>query len=516
MRHLINLIKEVELEMRSNSGKIESKELWLKLSELPDWDYRIIQDAMLRINIFIHNSDSNFVYKYYKNLTSSFKFNSHEKLDLLICCTKRDEHDIMLTDAWNRLYVPQNIKHEVIEVWGMEVVQARNFCIKEALKRNANYVLFIDDDIVAPNNGLIKLFQLLETKDTVCVAGNYYKKIEPLESAHHFLEKDGEELLNEVKKVDLCAFGFTLIDLKSISYNVPIPLFHAFGDKSGKFWSLGEDAFFSKNIYEYTKKDIYVDTSIECLHYDKTWKRFYGTRDKQVTYASNTIETFEQFNRMRVPAKYPLIAICIPTRYQNSPLATNLAKLPCLRGYRTELVRCWELPVDQARTYLVQEALKMNADYVLFIDDDVCLPIDGLTKLITNIEKNNIDIITGDYIIKNKPEHSIHLQLNEKGMVNELERIENQDSLIKSNWLIGLGCCLINIDLFKQAKPPWFVCHTGTNDEGSSEDSHLTEMSFINGFNVYIDKSIKCLHIDFKTKQVWSINDYDFNDYCTF
>jgi hypothetical protein len=242
----------------------------------------------------------------------------------------------------------------------------------------------------------------------------------------------------------------------------------------------------------------------------------FGERDKEVTYATNAIETLDQFERLRVPNKYPKIGIGIPTREENSPIACKLEKLHCLRGYQTTLLRTWGKPVDEARNDLVNQAIKEQCDYLLFIDDDIVPPQDGLCNLIEHIEKENIDVVSGDYLLKGKPEQSIHLQLDKEGMVNELERIKDLPEFYKVNWLIGLGFCLIDMKVFKQMRQPWFLCHSKNvnTDGGVNEDAHFSELVMENGFKIWVDRTIQCLHIDFKNQKVFSFDKmYDLRDY---
>ncbi len=508
MKHLVNLLKQVEIDIRSDNQL--SRDTYNKISEIPEWDFRIINDFILRVRMAIKANNLNFVYKIYEK-QDQYDYNKEKEVDLIIASLRRDELDTVLTDITNRLYIPNGISHDTIEIWGMPVTQARNLAVKEASKKGAKYLLFIDDDIIAPNNAVQKLFDLMNKSGKHVVAADYMKKIEPFESAHVY----GEEVEPGIYECDLCAMGFTLINLSVVGYHVPFPLFWEFGAPDG-YWLMGEDAFFTNNLGHYLNEKALVDTSIQCLHYDKTWHKIFGIRDKNVTYATNAIETLDQFERLRVPNEYPIIAICIPTRNENDPVACNLQKLHCLRGYRTELIKCHGLPVDEARTYLTTEAIKMGAKYLLFIDDDIVPPTDGFIKMTELIEQDNIDIVSGDYLLKGEPQHSIHLQLDNKGMVNELHRIDDLPLLYESNWLIGLGFCLIDIDFFKQARQPWFKCHSKdiNTEQGVNEDAHLTELAMENGFHVWVDRSIQCLHIDFKNKKVYSHNpEYDLRNY---
>ena len=527
MKHLIEIIKQVELDIRSSNQM--SRGTLEKLTELSDWDYKIVQDAILRIRMFVQSGDPNFVYKYFENIINDYSFYKHKNykpVDLLIACLRRDQFDTSMTDAYNRLYCPNEVSKDVLDIWGLPVTQARNLAVKEALKRNAKFLLFIDDDIVAPNNALVKLLDLQSKyPEHLVYAGEYYKKLPGIDkniSAHDYNNNIRFDNRKDIRELDLCAMGFTLIDIDIVSQKVPFPLFWEFGAPDG-YWSMGEDAFFTKNLFEYCKVKPLLDKSIKLLHYDKIWKRMYGERDKKLVYATNKIVDLDHFERLRVPEKYPHIGICIPTRDKSSPLAVNLNKLPVPRGYRTSLFTVSNLLVDEARINLVQQCLDNDCDYVLFIDDDIVPPIDGLFKLVEHIEKDDIDIISGDYPLKGLVKNSIHLQLDSQNMVQELERcdtiINNNLQLVKNNWIIGLGFCLIDINFFKQAQPPWFKCHSKNpvTENDVNEDAHFSELAHQNGFNIYIDRSLKCLHLDFQNQIVYSLDDtYDISEYAGF
>lgn len=505
MKELIPLMKQIELELRSNNTNL-NKYIWEELSNLTDWEYRIIQDFKLRVNLYIKNNNDNFVYKLYEQNIENIRKNKEEKLDLLITTIKRDKIDTILTDVYNQVPIPNNLKYDFLEIWGEYITKARNFAVKEALKRNCKYLLFIDDDIIAPQGSIIQLFNRINNDNIKVISGQYYRKMEPLITAHGKLNKYKDNLYT----TDLCAMGFTLIDIDYVSQYVPLPLFWEFAAPDGH-WSMGEDAFFTNNLLEYTDTKPIVDTDLKLLHYDKKWKKIYGYKDNDVIYATNAITNFEQFEKLREPPKFPLIAVCTPTRTEKDPIAVDLSNMLLLRGYKADPIRIYGLQVDQARTELVKHALKMEADYVLFIDDDIIPPIDGVCKLLEIFENgkdNKIGAVSGDYCLKGEPTYSVHLQLNESGIVKELDKLNIDNKIINNNWLIGLGFALIDINFFKQAREPWFICHTkNTKEININEDAHCSELLFINGYEIIINKSIKCLHVDYENMKIYGFED---------
>lgn len=508
MENLIKLMKLLEIELRANQGDIVAKELWKKLTELSDWNYRIIQDFILRVRMAIKGGDYNFVFKLFESeFLKQNKSFFNNPVDIVIAILKRDKEDVALTDAWNRLLVPSGLQSKVIEIWGYQVTKARNIAVEQALKHQAKYLLFIDDDIIAPNNALIKLYNLMKKKKCLVTSGLYYKKISSLEAP--FENTKGQINISEKRPIQkaskLCGMGFCLIDVEQVTEKVPLPLFWEFGAPDG-FWSMGEDAFFTQNLLEYTKSIPLVDTSIKCLHVDKQWKKFFGERDKDAVYASNIVDNLESFNRMRVPPKYPFILICIPTRNENDPVAVDLDNLLLYRGYRSELFRVWGLNVDEARNVCAEEALKRGADYLLFIDDDIIPPKDGLNKLLGVVENLDAEVVSGNYYLKGKDGLSAHTQLNDDGVVTSISRIKNLEDVFISNWLIGLGFCIINTNIFKQARKPWFQCYSKNKDQKDiNEDAHFCELCLDNGYKIYVNKDVECLHVDFIKQTIFGI-----------
>jgi hypothetical protein len=183
MKHLVSVLKKVELYLRSET-KFDIS-LLEELSNLNSWDYRIVQDFILRVNMAIQRQDLNFQYQYFEKSSeipiSLFK---EKKFDLIIASLRRSQHDTVLTDIHNRLVIPPELSYHIIEIWGMPVTRARNLAVEQALKFRPKYLLFIDDDIIAPNNTLLILYNLMKETDAIVTAGNYYRKVEPLISAH--------------------------------------------------------------------------------------------------------------------------------------------------------------------------------------------------------------------------------------------------------------------------------------------------------------------------------------------
>lgn len=518
MQKLLELLKSIEIEIRA-FGNL-SKEILLEMTKLSEWEFRIVEGFITEVNLAKQKNITNFVYKKY-DIKNPIKNNI--KLDLLICACKRDQHDLILCDVHNRLmpaFHHPEIKWDYLEVWGMPVEQARNFCFNKALEMGAKKLLFIDDDMIIENTALCKIWDSMEETKALCVAAEYQKKANYVISAHGNKISTQTLLPDHLYETDLCAMGFTLINVDEVSKLIPAPYFWVFLAPDG-LWAMGEDAFFTKNLIEYTNTYPIIDTRPSVLHYDKRWKKIFGTRNKDVTYATNKIDSFTIFDHVRIPPEHPIISIAMPRRSEQEPIATDLNHVVLDRGYKSEFLSIIGQPVDFARNQLAVDSVKNNSKYTLFLDNDIVLPRDAISKMLKVMEEDETEqlgMVCGDYLLKGVPIHSVHTVLDKTGKVTELNKLPEIDS---ASWLCGMGCSLVRTSVFRQIQFPWFVCHNVDRGDalsgGVNEDAHFTELLFQSGYQIKIIRDLKCLHVDFNNQCIYSFEkNPDFKYYTQF
>jgi glycosyltransferase involved in cell wall biosynthesis len=200
--------------------------------------------------------------------------------------------------------------------------------------------------------------------------------------------------------------------------------------------------------------------------------------------------------------KTPIIAVCVP--YKNwepewsDRVLTRLKHVPL--DFANKLIFYSNAPsLPAARDALVIMALKGNADYIFFIDTDNVFetpedPNEALSMLYQcmNKDSNSKDakIVSGLYRAKQKVgfNYAAWLRANEKGYVP----IQSWSG----NWLevsvVGMGCCLIDMKVFKDVPRPWFRWDTF---EDSSEDFYFIERAKEHGYNVKVFTDVKLSHI---------------------
>jgi len=154
------------------------------------------------------------------------------------------------------------------------------------------------------------------------------------------------------------------------------------------------------------------------------------------------------------------------------------------------------MPLDLARNTCVKEALNWQADYLLFLDDDVLPPATGLVKLY----RDALPIVSG--LVKHRrPPHtplvarridrSKPWDLKDPNIHWDVEFAKNypRDQLIEVD-ASGMGFVLITREVLEKAAEPWFKF-----EAGFGEDFYFFWKAQQTGFRNYVDTSVKCLHM---------------------
>ena len=153
-----------------------------------------------------------------------------------------------------------------------------------------------------------------------------------------------------------------------------------------------------------------------------------------------------------------------------------------------------------ARNRIAQLALKKNYDYVLMIDNDVILPKDALLNML----EHHVDVCLGYYAHRDvNKEYDGRTSICKLGEFNytwqfsgqELEDLKADGKTLVEIHGGGMGCALINTDIFRRLAYPWYRWIT-YNDGGSlSEDLFFCEICGQAGIPIHTDVRVGCGHI---------------------
>lgn len=161
------------------------------------------------------------------------------------------------------------------------------------------------------------------------------------------------------------------------------------------------------------------------------------------------------------------------------------------------LVNPSRMGIDRMRNLCARTALEYNADYILFLDDDVLIPFDSLKYLLDT----NADIVAGDVLIRGYPFNHMafrypliadrfdlegkSLKAIEKWSEDELGGVVDVDA-------VGFSLCLIKVKLLKRVPEPWFL--TGPRN---TEDIYFCVKAklFEQSTSIKVCSNVICEHI---------------------
>lgn len=204
------------------------------------------------------------------------------------------EHSWMFTQFLLGTEWPTNFAMHFRAVTGYEVGDARNILVQEAINSGAKYLVTIDEDVFGPANGIRTLFYRLETHPEWTVCGGVYatKTIppEPLIFKEWGAGPAWDWKIGELIPVVSTGCGFHMFrvsDLAAMKAPQPYTIRNPWSGaemvvrqwfKTGKDYvndagvaaleAHTEDSWFYK-MCEEEGLQVWIDTSIQCRHYNK-------------------------------------------------------------------------------------------------------------------------------------------------------------------------------------------------------------------------------------------------------
>ena len=148
---------------------------------------------------------------------------------------------------------------------------------------------------------------------------------------------------------------------------------------------------------------------------------------------------------------------------------------------------------DESRNHLVELAKQNNATHILFIDDDIFMPMKGLQELL-ELKK---DVIAFPAFAKQMPLKS---NIFPNFYFTSLAKIP-KNKIIKVDW-VGTGCMLINMKIFQKLDKPYFGSGKEIEDKindttftyRTSEDEYFCRKLKKEGLEVWVATSNVCEH----------------------
>jgi len=179
------------------------------------------------------------------------------------------------------------------------------------------------------------------------------------------------------------------------------------------------------------------------------------------------------------------LSILVPTRdtvhSQFSYCLAQLYKTTSELGIETFLFYDSSTILLNQRERLLEQAKKVNSDYILWIDSDMMFPSTTAIRLL----EHNKDIVACNYTKRTKPLKTVaYTNLNDW---DSWVPMEPQDELVKVQG-VGMGCMLMKLDVFEKIQKPYFEFrYKEDTQDYFGEDFILLGKLREQGYDVYID-----------------------------
>ena len=184
------------------------------------------------------------------------------------------------------------------------------------------------------------------------------------------------------------------------------------------------------------------------------------------------------------------LGICIPARDQ---VHTGFARSLCYLTNRLtansidfELHIVCGSVIAESRTVLAKEALEHNASHLLWLDSDMHFPPSVFETLLSH----NKDIVAGQYSTRYSPYQTVAFT-----DPDDIQKRLNENNGLHRVWAVGMGCMLVNADVYNNLPKPWFDHEYNKQlDTFSGEDIYFCNQAMHHGYEVWIDAGIKLAH----------------------
>lgn len=184
------------------------------------------------------------------------------------------------------------------------------------------------------------------------------------------------------------------------------------------------------------------------------------------------------------------ILIAIPT-FENIAPETFKSIYDLQTHHETAFEYCKGYDCAKARNTIAQKAVSGGFDYVLMVDSDIIIPPDTLEKML----EYPVPVCVGVYPRKNTENEETELfKFTERDFTDRFtfQELTTDRIQIKGS---GLGCALINVEVFKVIPFPWFRYVTYDDGAVLSEDLFFSDLLRRYNIPMIVDTRIRCGHL---------------------
>lgn len=146
--------------------------------------------------------------------------------------------------------------------------------------------------------------------------------------------------------------------------------------------------------------------------------------------------------------------------------------------------------IYDARNQLAAQALKAEADYILWLDSDMIVPPDVIPRMLKHMEGGK-DFVSGIYFRRRAPFAPVlYSRIDREGHADFNDYPEDTVFEIAG---AGFGCCMTRVSMLEDIALNFKDWFTPFNNYG--EDLSFCLRALECGYKLYCDSTIKCGHV---------------------
>lgn len=152
--------------------------------------------------------------------------------------------------------------------------------------------------------------------------------------------------------------------------------------------------------------------------------------------------------------------------------------------------------VARARNFMAQWAVDENVDYLLMVDSDMVVPEDGIANLISH----DVEVCLG-WAVRGTSDDGLTSVVRRGGgygncfYAKEIAELARNGTELFEVRACGMAFALINTDVFRRFKRPWFVYEDRADGSALGEDFQFCQQCATNNVRVWVDARVGCGHI---------------------
>lgn len=150
--------------------------------------------------------------------------------------------------------------------------------------------------------------------------------------------------------------------------------------------------------------------------------------------------------------------------------------------------------VYTSRNELAQQAIKMGADYIFWLDSDMAFEADTLKQMLKTMEENKLDMLSGVYYRRNPPYTPVlfnRLETSDEEKVDFSEFEKIPEGIFEVGGC-GFGCVLMKTDILVSVLGRFRTFFNPM--KGAGEDLAFCIRARECGYKIYADSSISLGH----------------------